>query len=289
MKIYIQRYPLACYFVLAYGIAWGGSLLIAAQSGFRPSEIGIPEIGLMFLFMLAGPSAAGLILTALLDGKPGLSQLFARMRNWHFNWRWAVVAMLTVPALSIFILWVLSIVVSPLYKPQITLANIAFGVVAGSLAGFFEEIGWTGFALPRLQARYSPLASGLILGFLWAFWHIMADFWGNNSAFGLFWLPTFIIYWLMPLIAYRTLMIWVHKNSESLPLMQIMHAFYSGTLGVVGPTTTVEEGLLWKALFAAALWAMLTVVIIRYGGELSRTHLKKEQPLAMEYKLTGAD
>lgn len=289
MKRVIQRYPLASYFVLAYGIAWGGALLISAQKGFRPSEIGISEIGFMFLFMLAGPSIASLTLTALLDGKPGLRQLFARLRNWHFNWRWAAVAMLTVPILSISILWALSIVVSPIYKPQITLTNIAFGVVAGSLAGFFEEIGWTGFALPRLLSRYSPLASGLILGFLWAFWHIMADFWGNNSAFGLYWLPTFIIYFLMPLIAYRTLMVWVYKNSESLPLMQIMHAFYSGTLGVVGPTTSVEEGLLWKALFAAALWVMLTFVIIRYGGELSRTRLKKEQSLAMEYELTGAD
>ncbi|MEJ2751557.1 MAG: hypothetical protein P8169_02555, partial [Chloroflexota bacterium] len=48
------------------------------------------------------------------------------------------------------------------------------------------------------------------------------------------------------------------------------HAFYSGTLGVVSPTTSVEEGLLWKALFAALLWIMLTSVIIRYGSELSR-------------------
>jgi hypothetical protein len=75
----------------------------------------------------------------------------------------------------------------------------------------------------------------------------------------------------MPLTAYRILMVWVHQNSGSLPLMQVMHAFYSGTLGVVGPATSVEEGLLWKAFFAAALWAMLTVVVIRYGGELSRT------------------
>ena len=289
MKKFIQRYPLAFYFVLAYGIAWGGALLIAALKGFRSSEIGITQIGFMFLFMLAGPSLASLALTGLLDGKPGLSQLFARMRNWHFNWRWAAVAMLTVPILAMSILWALSVIVSPIYKPEITLANIVFGVVAGSLAGFFEEIGWTGFALPRLQSRYSPLASGLILGVLWAFWHIMADYWGNNAAFGLYWLPTFIIYWLMPLTAYRTLMVWVHKNSDSLPLMQIMHAFYSGTLGVLGPTTSVEEGLLWKALFAAALWIMLTVVIIRYGGELSRSLTKKDQRVPVKFNVTSAD
>lgn len=274
MKTTIQRYPLFFYFVLAYGIAWGGSLLVAAAKGFDTGSIGISEIGLMFLFMLAGPSLASVVLTAVCDGKPGLSDLWARLKNWRFSWRWGAVAVLTVPILSTTALLLLGAVVSPIYKPGITLANLAFGLIAGFLAGFFEEIGWTGFALPKLQSRYSPLASGFILGVLWAFWHIMADFWGNNAAFGLYWLPTFIIYWLMPLTAYRILMVWVYRNSNSLPLMQIMHAFYSGTLGVVGPTTSVEEGLLWKALFAAMLWAMLTVVIIRYGGDLSRPNAK---------------
>lgn len=277
MKTTLQRYSLPLYFVMAYAIAWGGSLLIAAPKGFSTHDIGLTDIGIMFLFMLAGPSLSSIILIAYFEGTPGLNDLFARMKNLHFRWQWGAVAILTVPILSTATLLVLSVLVSPIYRPQITLAALGFGIVAGLLAGFFEEIGWTGFALPRLQMRYSPLASGLILGVLWAFWHIMADFWGNYATFGLFWFPTFFIYWLMPLTAYRILMVWVHQNSESLPLMQIMHAFYSGTLGVVGPTTSVEEGLLWKALFAASLWAMLTVVVIRYGGELSRSLKKMPQ------------
>ncbi|MBE2225584.1 MAG: CPBP family intramembrane metalloprotease [Anaerolineae bacterium] len=276
MKTNLQRHALPLYFVMAYAIAWGGSLLIAAQNSFQTSAIGIPQIGLMFLFMLAGPSLSSIILTTYFEGKSGLKQLFARMKNWHFPWQWGAVAMLTVPIIATTILLLLSVFVSPVYKPNITLQALGFGIVAGSLAGFFEEIGWTGFALPRLQSRYSALASGFILGVLWAFWHIMADFWGNNATFGLHWLPTFIIYWLMPLTAYRILMVWVYQNSGSLPLMQIMHAFYSGTLGVVGPSTSVEEGLLWKALFAAALWVMLTGVVIRYGGNLSRIRVKNE-------------
>ena len=277
MKPILHRYALLLYFVVAYAIAWGGSLLIAATKGFETSAIGITEIGFMFLFMLAGPSLSSVLLTAYFEGRSGLGQLFTRLKSWRLRWQWAAVAMLTVPTLSITALLAVSALVSPIYKPEITLANIGFGIVAGFLAGFFEEIGWTGFALPRLQSRYSPLASGLILGVLWAFWHVMADFWGNNAAFGLYWLPTFIVYWLMPLTAYRILMVWVYQNSSSLPLMQIMHAFYSGTLGVVGPITSVEDGLLWKALFAAVLWVMLTIVIVRYGGNLTKSYVKNDQ------------
>jgi hypothetical protein len=277
MKPNLQRYALFLYFVMAYAIAWGGCLFIAAAKGFQTSIIGLTEIGFMFLFMLAGPSLSSLILTAYFEGKSGLRHLFTRLKNWRFRWQWSAIAILTIPALSITTLLALSALVSPIYKPEITLANIAFGVVAGLLAGFFEEIGWTGFALPRLQSKYSPLASGLILGVLWAFWHMMADFWGNHAAFGLYWLPTFIIYWLIPLTAYRILMVWVYQNSNSLPLMQVMHAFYSGTLGVVGPITSVEDGLLWKALFAAVLWVMLTIVIVRYGGDLTKSYVKNDQ------------
>ena len=271
LKKKLTPYALLLYFIMAYAIAWGGCLLVAALNGFQPAAIGTAQIAIMFLFMLVGPSISGISFTAYFDGKAGLRELFLRVKNWHFNWRWAAVAILTIPILSTGVLMALSVLVSPIYRPDITLAKLGFGVVAGFLAGFFEELGWTGFALPRLQSKYSALACGLILGIIWAFWHIMADFWGNHAAFGVFWLPTFIIYWLMPLTAYRVLMVWVYKNSSSLPLMQIMHAFYSGTLGVVSPITSIDDGLLWKALFAASLWVVMAVVIIRFGGELSRS------------------
>jgi uncharacterized protein len=277
MKTVSQRYALFFYFALAYGIAWGGSLLIAATKGFDPASIGLSEIFIMFLFMLAGPSLAGVGLTAVLEGRSGLKALLSRLKEWRFGWRWGAVAVLTVPVLSLATLLLLSALVSPVYRPEITPDKLLFGLIAGSLAGFFEEIGWSGFALPRLRSRYSPLASGLILGVLWSVWHIVADYWGNTAAFDLYWLPTFILFWFMPLVAYRTLMVWVYQNRPNLPLMQLMHAFYSGTLGVVGPTTSVAEGLLWKALFATVMWVALTVVVIRYGGDLSRQNLKNAQ------------
>jgi membrane protease YdiL (CAAX protease family) len=140
------------------------------------------------------------------------------------------------------------------------------------LAGLFEETGWTGFALPRLQARYSPLASGLILGTLWAIWHGMADFWGNIATLGLLWLPNFVAYWLVPLTAYRILIVWVHKNTNSLLAAQLMHAFYTGTLIAVTPSTPDAEAMFWKALFGITIWVALLLVVIKFGERLSNPH-----------------
>lgn len=217
----------------------------------------------MYLFMLLGPSLSSLTLTALLEGKDGVRNLFKRMTNWKFGMNWYL-PLLTIPILSTAIFLIFSTMVSPIYKPNM---NLAFGLVIGGLAGFFEETGWTGFALPRLQSKYSVFLSGLILGLLWACWHGMADYWGNIANFGGYWLPHFILYWIIPLTAYRILMAWVYKNTNSLLLGQLMHVFYTGTLVTVEPTMPVTESMVWIAPFAATLWVLVIVVMKKQGSE----------------------
>lgn len=269
MKTFLQRHDLSVYFFLAYLIPWGGSLLLAAQKGFQVGELRATELGLMFLLMLLGPSLASLTLTALLDGRPGLRSLFSRMGRWSIGWNWSIVIFLTIPLISISVLTVLSTWLSPVYRIQFNLTQVILGLAIGLLAGFCEETGWTGFALPRLQARYGPLAAGLILGILWAIWHGMADFWGSIATLGLVWLPNFVVFWLVPLTAYRILMVWVHKNTNSLLAAQLMHAFYTGTLVAISPATPTAEAILWKALFGITVWITLLLVLIKFGERLA--------------------
>jgi membrane protease YdiL (CAAX protease family) len=166
---------------------------------------------------------------------------------------------LIIPLTTMFIFTFLSAWVSKTYAPA---ANIGFGIIIGGLAGFLEETGWTGFALPRLQSKHSVFASGLILGLLWAIWHGMADFWGNFANFGVYWFPTFIIYWILPLSAYRILMAYVYKHTNSLLLAQLMHMFYTGTLVALSPTMSVTEGWLWQVPFAFILWIAAIWVVL---------------------------
>jgi membrane protease YdiL (CAAX protease family) len=253
-KALINRYSLPVYFFFAYMIAWGGIMLIAATKAFDPHAIVMTDGVQMFFCMLLGPSLSSIFLTAILEGKVGLKNLFTRITIWRVGLT-GYLPILTVPILSTSVLLILSALVSPIYKPSV---NIVFGVIIGALAGFFEETGWTGFALPRLQAKYSITVSGLILGLLWSFWHIMADYWGNIANFGSFWFPHFIIYWIIPLTAYRVLIAWVYKKTNSLLLGQIMHMFYTGTLIAVSPVLPVSIGLMWEVSFVT----MLVIAIV---------------------------
>ncbi len=111
----------------------------------------------------------------LVDGRAGYRSLLSRMGKWRVNIRWYAIALLIVPFLVVAILYLLSLA-SPEYLPAIFTADnkvslLVTGTIMGLAVGFFEELGWTGFVLPRLRQRYSLLASGLLMGLLWGAWH----------------------------------------------------------------------------------------------------------------------
>jgi membrane protease YdiL (CAAX protease family) len=272
LKSFVQRNQITVYFACAYVITWGGILLIMSNVGFD-KEAGMGAFALIFLAMFASPSIASVALTSFLDGKEGLSELASRMKHWQVGLGWLAVAVLTIPVLMSATLYYLSTTVSPAFKPGWMIP----GFIAGIIAGFFEEIGWTGFALPRLQKKFGGLAAGILLGLLWACWHMLADYFGNIHALKEAWFPHFLVYWLVSLTAYRFLMTWVYQNTRSVLLAQVMHAFYTGTQVVLTPTgTTFAEGMLWKSILAVCLSLFAVAVARTYGKNLIKESTLKE-------------
>jgi membrane protease YdiL (CAAX protease family) len=258
-KTLIQRHPLAAYFGLAYAITWGGSLLIAGPTRLSGSAISSVQFALVWLMMLAGPSMAGVLLTAALSGREGLRELWARMRHWRVEGRWYAVALLTTPLVLLGVLYTLAALVSPAYRPGF---NLVFGIVAGGLAGFFEEIGWSGFATPRLLQKHSVLTAGLLLGVSWGVWHMMAGLMGGTPGQERFWLTEFLLFWVLTNTAYRILMTWVYSKTSSVLVAQIMHAFWSGAFATLLPVLAQAQTLVWEVIFAACIWGLVAILAL---------------------------
>src|SRR5262249_53707693 len=141
----------------------------------------------------------------------------------------------------------------------------------GVIPGFFEEIGWTGYALPRMQSGRSALAASLLLGVLWGMWHVpVVDSLGAAAPHRAYWLPFFLAFVAL-LTAMRVLIAWVYANTASVLLAQLMHASSTGSLVVLGSAhTSPPQEALWCAVYAAVLWVVVALVTATYSTRLIR-------------------
>jgi membrane protease YdiL (CAAX protease family) len=280
IKAFVKRHPVLTYFILAFAISWGGMLALIGPEGF----LGVTELTdvlgpSVYLAMLAGPCVAGLLLTGLVDGKMGFRELFSRLLKWRVGARWYAVALLTVPLLMTTTLLVLSLT-SPAFLPAILATDdraslLLTGIIMGLVVGFFEELGWTGFAVPKLRLRYGVLTTGLLVGVLWGLWHFPL-FSASRSTSGSV-SPVLYLFVLLfsHLPAYRVLMVWVYDRTGSLLVAILMHMpLAAGQLVLVPLTLSGLPLVAFDVVFAAALWVVVAAVTLASRGQLTR------QPLA---------
>lgn len=258
IKSFVQRYPLAAYFSLAFIFSWGGVLLVAGAQGFHFDTVTREQTLPWALVMIAGPCLASILLTGFLEGKEGLRELLARMVRWRVGSRWWVVSVFTNPLLVLVTLSTLTLLVSRVYQPGFNPLFFVFGV----MAGFFEEIGWTGFATPRIQGKSAWIPAAIGLGLVHGFWHMLADFMGGSAEFGPYWLPYFLVFWVGAVAAYRVLMVWVYRHTGSLLLGILMHTFFTGGFFVLMPTLTPADQMLWGVYFTASLWFVVGILAV---------------------------
>ena len=249
---FLRKYPAAAYFLLTFAISWTAAFFVAAPRLFQNAPL--PKLTgiLMFPAMLLGPSFTGILLTRWLDGREGLRALFARMRHIRFSLRWYLILLIP-PAAVLSVLWCLKTFVSPVYAPNRFWAGITFGI----LAGFLEEIGWTGFAYPKLRQRLAVLPAAAVLGLFWGLWHApVIDFLGSASPHGKA-LPVFFAAFVAAMAAMRVLMGWFYERTQSVALIQLLHVVSTGSLVVFSPpAVTPSQEAIWYAGYAAVFWVL---------------------------------
>jgi len=244
----IKKHAFIVYVLLAVLISW--SPWFISGSGF-------------FVF---GPSIAGVVIIALTSGKAGLRDLGKRALQWRvgFTW-WAVALLFTGLIILVSIPINLALGGSPpsfaFFRQEWYLAPVFFALtLLGGPLG--EEFGWRGFALPNLQAKYGAVAASLIIGVVWALWHLPLFFQPGSlhAQIGLSKLPLFIL----GEIVLATVMTWVYNNTTSSLLVGgiILHNadnFWASTLITDETMTSAFRGGV-QSQFNMQLYIVSTIV-----------------------------
>jgi len=282
IKAFIKRHPMLTYFALVFAISWGGVLIVVGPSGIPATnkEQFDTLFPIAILAMVAGPSVAGILLTGLLYGRAGLRAFGSRLLRWRVGARWYAVALLTAPLVFTAVLLTLSLTSSE-YLPGILTSDdkasvVLMGIFAGLMAGIFEELGWTGFAIPTLlRLRYGVLATGLIVGLPWAVWHLLVTFWASGTISGEFALASYLLDPFLFLVAFRVLMVWVYDRTGSLLVAMLMHTSLTASTLILGAGIAGVPLVTFDLIWAAVLWAVVAAVAVANGGKLSQQPLRR--------------
>jgi uncharacterized protein len=266
LRAFIQRHPLTIYFGLAFLLSYGGFVVVDGPKLLRGEGLRSMEALILFPVLVVGVGMLGILLTAIVNGRNGLRDLSSRMRRWRVGVGWYAAALFIPPALILLVLRSMSSLVSPAFAPGF----FALGVVFGLVPGFFEEIGWMGYAFPKLVAQQrSALAAGVLLGVLWGLWHAsVVDYLGAAAPHGAYWLPFFLAF-IALVTAMRVLIVWVYSNTQSVLLAQVMHFSSTGSLVVLSAVqASPGQEALWYAIYAATLWIAVALIVALYGKDL---------------------
>lgn len=273
----LKRHALLTYFVLAFLLTWACWIPLAISDAFASEGTAQPSS--LLLFWPLGniiPSLVAIMLTALFSGKSGLGALFRRLGHVRVPLAWYAVVPLLIPAL-LFVAIGVNTLLGGATIAYAWSSLISLLVLSLPIAGLGEELGWRGFALPRLQARHTAFAASLLLGVLWGLWHLpllIATGLVPLTSLGIL---NFLIFDLT-ITAIAVLLTWVYNNTNgSLFLMVLFHTVATATTDTfLLPVQNLIVPFLQKYgapfLFLILLWVAVTIVVVTAGAaRLSRT------------------
>lgn len=257
---------------VTFAITWGVLALYLmngawATQTFGPMKLGAP----MFYLAVSAPAIAAIILTLRESGWSGLWKFISSLVRGSTPWQWIVLSILGYP-----LLWLLVSLVNASWQGRldsfdltpwaVTLPAILIGGhLLKDVGALGEEPGWRGYALPRLLSLMSARAAAMLLGFVWAVWHLPAFFLGSLSQSGIDFIP-----YVLNVMAFSVLMtlIYVRSNGNVVWAGIVPHMMFNAV-----PKAGIEP-ILWVTV------AVGLAILVLYGPNLHRdvAESTKEDP-----------
>jgi uncharacterized protein len=278
----VRRHPLAAFLVLTYGLTWA---LWIPLDIFRDAAAG-PYTSLALLIGSNIPSAVAIVLTLVGFGWGATRKLLGRLLIWRVGWRWYLV-LLAPTALVVGTISLVSVTrggpTAALAMPLVSaIIYVAFMTFPGSALG--EEIGWRGYALPRVQSTRTALTASLVVGTLHGLWHLPLWLRGDvDHRLSVY--PAFLIQALALAVIYT----WLYNSSKgSLLLVVLFHTATNAPLTLVLLPLGIENWVLPFWLMAGFTVLAALVVIAVFGpSRLSRLP-KQTEPATPAEATEGA-
>jgi membrane protease YdiL (CAAX protease family) len=218
-----------------------------------------------------GPAASAIIITYLIEGKDGVNILLKRVIQWRVNILWWLI--------GFYVWWLMCSAIAIIFNLT-SLQNITLGFVFSLinipvlifilqfplLIGMFgEEVGWRGFALPKLLDKYNPIVASVILAIPWIFWHaplaVFPDWRGNMPV------ENFLLHYILLIIPLSLIFTWFFQKSKgSILLVMIFHKSFNLTFNAYSLALGLDEASgkkLWN-MNILALWIIAGAIAVYY-------------------------
>src|SRR5438034_9318821 len=244
--------PVVKFFVLTYAVRWACFITVAAAG----IPVYAPLGGVLVLLGTFAPSLVALRLTARTEGDGGVRALLGGVLRWRVATRWYVFALAYIPAIKFTVALAHRLAAGawPRFGDEpwyAILAAISFSTPFQ--AG--EEIGWRGYALPRLAARFGLARASILLGVIWACWHLPQFFIPEADTFG----QSFFVY-VLQVTGLSVPMAWLYaRTNGSLLLVMLLHSAVNNAKDIVPSAVPGANGTFG---LSASLVAWLTVTLL---------------------------
>jgi membrane protease YdiL (CAAX protease family) len=253
----LRRHSVIGYFVIAFAFSWA-IWIPMALAGMRVYQGAVWPNHIPGLF---GPMVAAFIMSALLAGRSGVADLLRRMFRWRVEVKWYLAAL---SPLAFFAVAVIVMAITGQGWPDlgelgkfsslpIVMAPVMWLLLL--LVGAYpEEIGWRGFAVPQLLKTRGLLMTALVIGVLWALWHVPSMFVIENyRQLGVAFLPAFFF----GIVSGSIFLAWLYRASGgSVFIVAVWHATYNLFSGTAAAHGTVA------AIVSTGVMASAVVIVI---------------------------